>query len=127
MIEGKEGNDMTDAIIKNDDFQFIITSNDLKLADKNAFKEISSLFEKVDSLGYSFVVLSSGTQEDFDKFKKENKINEYLEFYNTDDIELKIMVRSNPGLMLIKKGTVIGKWHYNNIPSLEKIEKMVKN
>ncbi|MEI7594963.1 MAG: BT_3928 family protein [Bacteroidota bacterium] len=124
MIEGKEGNDMTSAVIKNPDYQFIITSYNLKLANKESFKKISKLFEQIDSIGYSFVVLSSGFQEDFEKFKKDNNINEYLQFYNTDDIELKIMVRSNPGLMLIKNGTVLGKWHYNNIPSFEELQKI---
>ena len=37
-------------------------------------------------------------------------------YYTTDEITLKTMVRSNPGVILLKQGTVLDKWHYRNLP-----------
>ena len=31
------------------------------------------------------------------------------------------MMRSNPGLMLLRNGVVVGKWHHNDVPPLETI------
>ena len=42
-------------------------------------------------------------------------------FCNVDETTLKTMIRSNPGLMLLHKGTIIGKWSHNNLPKPEDI------
>lgn len=48
------------------------------------------------------------------------------DFFICDPITLKTIVRANAGLVLLKKGTVINKWHYNDFPTLEMIRAEIK-
>ncbi len=43
-------------------------------------------------------------------------------FFVADDILLKTIIRSNPGIVLLKNGEVIKKWHYKKLPSYEEIK-----
>ena len=50
-------------------------------------------------------------------------------FCQTDYITLKTIIRSNPGLLLVKDGTILNKWSDNRLPdesvltdSLDKLE-----
>ena len=53
-------------------------------------------------------------------FKNEAGAN--YPFYTGDDILLKTIVRSNPGILLMKDGTIVKKWHYKKLPSYEEIK-----
>jgi hypothetical protein len=43
----------------------------------------------------------------------------FTEVFYGDAVPLKSMVRANPGILLLKNGVVINKWHYNTIPSFD--------
>ncbi|MEZ4908130.1 MAG: DoxX family protein [Saprospiraceae bacterium] len=45
-----------------------------------------------------------------------------IKYYNSDDITLKTIVRSNPGIVLLKDGKIIKKWHYKKLPEYSKIK-----
>ena len=48
------------------------------------------------------------------------------EVYYGDELELKSMVRSNPGLMLMNKGVILDKWSKIDFPYAEEINKLVE-
>ncbi|MGB2849693.1 MAG: DoxX family protein [Saprospiraceae bacterium] len=54
------------------------------------------------------------------------KINAAYPIYQADDILLKTIMRSNPGLILWKNGKIIQKWHYKQLPSLEELRALMK-
>ncbi len=48
-----------------------------------------------------------------------------FDIYEADDILLKTIVRSNPGILLLKEGVIIKKWHYNQLPNFQEIKNKV--
>ncbi|MEM9722924.1 MAG: DoxX family protein [Bacteroidota bacterium] len=43
-----------------------------------------------------------------------------------DQTVLKTIIRSNPGYVLTRDGTILGKWHYNDTPSAEEVQSLLK-
>lgn len=43
-------------------------------------------------------------------------------FYEADDILLKTIVRSNPGIVLWKDGQIVNKWHHKKLPSFSEVQ-----
>jgi uncharacterized membrane protein YphA (DoxX/SURF4 family) len=119
MAEDENGVDFTSSIINNPDLQFILVAWDLSKSDTAAFHKILPFYKRTVSDGYSFVCLTSSLQGDIKKFKSNNGAG--FNFYNADDVVLKTMIRSNPGLILIRNGKVLAKWPFRNFPSYDKV------
>lgn len=85
--------------------------------------EINTLIQ---SLGNKIevIALTASDKSTFEKFQKENNL--LIPYYYTDATVLKTIVRSNPGLWLLKEGNVLGKWHHNDVPNYSKILDLVK-
>ena len=114
-ISNLEGSDYTQDIIENPNYNFLLICYDLDKADKDPFGKINDFEALCKQDSVTFVALTASTKETIEKFKADTKTN--VVFYNTDGTVLKTMVRSNPGLMMLKGGTVIDMWHYNSFPS----------
>lgn len=123
IISDTSGNNVTESIVRNPDYQLIINSYDLSKADRKAFAELNIFCAKAYADDVSTAVLVSSQPSEILKFVKENKLK--LDFYTTDDIVLKTIVRSNPGLLLLKDGVILKKWHRNDIPDYEDFKKII--
>ncbi|MEI6487514.1 MAG: BT_3928 family protein [Bacteroidota bacterium] len=115
-----EGGDYTQDIIENPNYNFLLICYDLTLTNKEVFGKINDFVALCKQENITFAILTSSTKETIDKFKEETKVT--ADFYNTDGTVLKTMIRSNPGLILLKGGTVIDMWHYHRFPSFNDVK-----
>lgn len=80
----------------------------------------------IDALGNKLEVyaLTASDGATFEAFQKETNLS--IPYYYTDATVLKTITRSNPGLWLLKAGTVMGKWHYNDVPNYGEVLDLVR-
>jgi uncharacterized membrane protein YphA (DoxX/SURF4 family) len=116
------GEDVTNTFLKNPDYHFFAVAWDLGSTDTEAFQEIVQLYENAEENGYSFIVITATLPSKIQYFLEREKLTFDIPFYNADDIALKTMIRANPGLIMIKNGKVIDKWHHNFLPDWEELE-----
>ena len=120
-IEDEKGIDVTGSFIDNPGYQFILVSWDLAKAKPDAFINVLPLYKKAYAEGAGFICITNALPSDIKKFRMAN--GTAFDFYFADDIIMKTMVRSNPGLVLLKNGKVIAKWHYNDFPDWETVKR----
>ncbi len=118
-INSVEGEDITQKIITNPDYNFLLISYDINAANKSIQPSINEFVSQCTKDSIDFIGLAGSSPKDIDNFKHET--NALYDYHITDQTVLKTMIRSNPGLMLMKNGVVIAIWHYNDFPSYEEV------
>ncbi|RUT80048.1 BT_3928 family protein [Ancylomarina longa] len=113
-ISNEQQGDITDQILHDNSYTFILIAKDLSKIKKDVLPKIEALSLFAMEKNIPFLALTASGSAEIESFKEKNNIS--FEFYNTDEIQLKTIIRSNPGLILIKQGTILNKWHYNDLP-----------
>lgn len=106
--------DITDQVLEDPGYSFLLISHDLNTADQRGIEKAKGIAQFAQINQMPFYCLTASLNEEILRLKKELQLG--FDFYTTDNITLKTIIRSNPGLLLIKEGTIIGKWHYRNFP-----------
>jgi len=111
--------DITDQILSSKDFIVLMISKRLSEADP---EELLKGFEvghhcQKNQIGF-YVLTASGAEEI-------NNYNDSLVFCQVDEITLKTIVRTNPGYILLKEGTVKAKWSWANFPEQDEIIEII--
>ena len=112
-----EGDDITEEVLENEGFTFLLVSPHLENADDSQLDLINQIYEYSKEQGYPFYCLTASTDRAIDRWK--DMTGAEYPFCSTDEITLKTIIRSNPGLVLLKQGTVFRKWSHNNLPVIE--------
>ena len=114
ITDEKTGEDLTDSILTKDGYTFLLIAPVLERADDSNFGEIDAIYEYAKENGYGFYGLTASTDKAV-KHWRDITGAEYP-FYTMDGTTLKTIIRSNPGLVLLYKGTIINKWSHNDLP-----------
>ncbi len=125
IMETPDGEDVKDFFLYDENYVFILIAYDLDNTKTKTFDKINTLAEWAKSNSMEFVGMTSSLPEESTAFVE--NIGAPFEFFNCDEITLKTIIRANPGLIVIKDGTVLGKWHYNDIPTPEEFSNKFLN
>jgi len=119
-IANNDFGDITDGVLNDNSYTFLLVSRNLEEAVNKNQEEINQLALWANNQGYTFICLTASSDEDISDFKMNQ--NASYDFYATDEIQLKTIVRSNPGLVLLQNGTILNKWHWRDLPKTTELD-----
>ena len=114
-IQKPNGDDITDSVLTAKGYVFLLVSPHLEQADDTNFGDIDQLYEYCQEQKIPFYCLTASERKDIDHWA--DITGAEYPFCFTDETTLKTIIRSNPGLLLLKDGTIIRKWSHNDLPS----------
>lgn len=114
MEEMETGEDITDDVLDDPGYTFLLVMHRTEEADEGFIDLINELYDYSVENGYRFYALSSSSADAIEQWR--DRTGAEYPFCIMDDITLKTMVRSNPGLMLLQGGVVLNKWCNSQIP-----------
>ncbi|MDR1624731.1 MAG: DoxX family protein [Tannerellaceae bacterium] len=122
-VYDNDNRDVSDIILYNEEPIFLLIAHKLEEANDGRIDEINNLYDYVLERKIPFYCITGSAQKCIQAWI--DITGAEYPFLFADDVLLKTIIRSNPGLVLIKNGTVLKKWHYKDIPEEENIDKAV--
>lgn len=120
----QDGADITESILAEETPVLWFVMYDMAKSSKSNAETIGELIDKANSAGYMVYGLTSSAQADWEAYRHEQGYA--FSYLNCDGIVLKTIVRSNPGLVLLKHGTVKGKWALADMPNFEMLQEALE-
>ena len=97
---------------------------DLSHAPDKALEESAQLAQDLVNSSVQIVALTASGSSIIKEKKSQFGLS--YPFALMDQTVLKTIIRSNPGYVLVEDGRIMGKWHYNDIPSAEEIQSLLR-
>lgn len=109
-----DGEDITRQVLQYPGYTFLLISHRLDIAYGGELDLIYELYDYCQANGYPFYCLTTASDREIDEWRMETGMD--CSFCIMEDVTLKTMIRSNPGLILLKDGVVVRKWGKHSFP-----------
>jgi len=119
-ITNTEGIDITEQVLTDNGYVLLIIAPKLEQASMKGMLAMNELAMKANNLGFNTYCLTSSTSIQLDDFR--NTFRPVYELCTTDETTLKTIIRANPGLLVLREGTILGKWNHTDIPDIREIK-----
>jgi len=121
-IQDAEGNNYNQELLSNPFYSLVIVAYNLDATDEDGLAKANALAANlIQNYNTRAILLTSNAPQNAQEFAKKHRL--VAELFYADGVPLKSMVRANPGIMLLKNGTVINKWHYHSLPKYDELVK----
>ena len=119
LTDTKTGDDITDNVLSHKGYTFLLISRSLAYADDSNFGDIDQIYEYASEHNVPFYCVTASTDSDINRWRDLTGAD--YPFCTADETTLKTIIRSNPGLLLLKDATIIGKWSHNQLPDPDEL------
>ncbi len=109
-----ERGDITEEVLSNEWYTFCLIAPKLEKTSLTHKEEIEETMRYCREMGFDFFVLTSSVGEQVQTFAAQ--FSSPPEFCNVDETTLKTIIRAQPGLLVLRAGTILGKFHHRDIP-----------
>ena len=123
-ILNEDGDDSTDILFDSEKL-FVFVAPYLDELTEKDIKECQRIYDFAVENGFNYLWITSVNPEYVHELQ--DKYYMFDEVYYGDELELKTMVRSNPGLMLMDNGVIMDKWSKIDFPCEKEINLLVRN
>ena len=114
------GVDYTDSLLMQKGFRIILVQTHIAKSRMGMEPQLAQLAADCQANGVGFWALTNTTLTEVEPYRHEHQLA--FNYYNMDATPLKSIVRSNPGLVLLKDNVVIKKWSAYGIPTFDKVK-----
>jgi uncharacterized membrane protein YphA (DoxX/SURF4 family) len=113
-VTNEEGLDITENILQDSGYTFLIVAPFLEKSASEGMERMNKIALKANELGFSVYCLTASTGNQIISFKE--NFQPAFQLCTADETTLKTIIRANPGLLLLREGTIIGKWNHADVP-----------
>jgi uncharacterized membrane protein YphA (DoxX/SURF4 family) len=118
-----EGYEYTEDILNYSGTYFFLVSYDLNKANRSIQPSVNEFAKACEKAGVPFIGLTAAAPDAIEEFRHE--VQSPYEYYITDATQLKTMIRSNPGLIMMQGPVVKDMWHHNSLPKFEELSSKI--
>ena len=120
VIEHPTLGNITEEILEDDNHTILAVAYNLNQSATQYQPAINRLAEYAREKGIRFYGLTSSSERDIEAYKKRNHVP--YEFCTADEIQLKTMIRSNCGVIILREGTILDKWAGKDVPDVKELQ-----
>lgn len=120
VIEHPTLGNITEEILEDDNHTILAVAYNLTQSDVQYQPAINRLAEYAQEKEIRFYGLTSSSERDIETYKKRYHVP--YEFCTADEIQLKTMIRSNPGVIILREGTILDKWAGKDVPDVKELQ-----
>lgn len=110
------GGEITDMILNEPSYTFLMIAYSLDEMSERHLDRFKELHGYARERGFPFYLVTSTAADHVGLWEEEHQTG--FQFTHADERVLKTMIRSNPGLMLLKEGNVVNKWDDSSLPRI---------
>lgn len=125
VVSSDDGEDVTYDLLADEGYSFLLVSHNLMTADQSRIDLVNEVYDYAIANGYGFYCLTA-SDTTAQNYWTDHTGAEYGYYYSNETM-LKTMVRSNPGLVLMKDGKIVRKWSCYVLPDDEDLSTRLEN